>query len=271
MGLLRRISDLLKSNISDLVSRAEDPEKLLNSAIEDMQKQLIEAKSRVAVSIADERRLQKQLEAAQSKSVDWEKRAMAAVRAGRDDLAMEALAKKKENDATSLQFEQQLSGQKGAVEELKKALTALTAKIDETKRRRSILVARAKRAEAQRHIAETLSVTSDRSALDKVDRMEEKVERVEAEAEAHWEIASMSTGSHDRDLEEQIRLLDSHAVDDDLSALKDRMRDMGILNGGAAKGALPSGKTDNGATAPEASTERPLPEVPEKPAINEKP
>src|SRR5262252_988426 len=95
MGLLRRISDLLKSNISDLVSRAEDPEKLLNTAIEDMQRQLIEAKSRVAVSIADEKRLQKQLEATQAKSADWEKKAMAAVRAGRDDLAMEALSKKK--------------------------------------------------------------------------------------------------------------------------------------------------------------------------------
>src|SRR5262252_3376657 len=103
MGLLRRISDLLKSNISDLVSRAEDPEKLLNTAIEDMQRQLIEAKSRVAVSIAD----QKQLEGTQAKSTDWEKKAMAAVRAGRDDLAMEALSKKKEHDASSLQFEQQ--------------------------------------------------------------------------------------------------------------------------------------------------------------------
>jgi phage shock protein A len=267
MGLLRRISDLLKSNISDLVSRAEDPEKLLNTAIEDMQRQLIEAKSRVAVSIADEKRLQKQLEATQAKSTDWEKKAMAAVRAGRDDLAMEALSKKKEHDASSLQFEQQLSGQRGAVEELKKALSQLTAKIDETKRKRSLLVARAKRAEAQKHIAETLSITSDRSALEKIDRMEEKVDRLEAEAEAHWEIASMSN-SHDKNLEEQIKLLDSHALDDDLLALKDKMRDMGMIAAPGARGALPSGEP------PEAARPEPphAPEAAEPPPalVNEK-
>src|SRR5262245_32985404 len=215
MGLLRRISDLLKSNISDLVSKAEDPEKLLNTAIDDMQRQLAEAKSRVAVAIADEKRLEKQHENTAAKAADWEKKAMAAVRAGRDDLAMEALAKKKEHEASALQFEQQLSGQQGAVEELKKALNALNQKIDETKRKRSLLVARAKRAEAQRHIAETLSITGDRSALDKVSRMEEKVDKLEAEAEAQWEIAALSSGSAEKDLEEQIKQLESHAVSDD--------------------------------------------------------
>jgi len=256
MGLLRRISDLLKSNISDLISKAEDPEKLLNTVIDDMQRQLAEAKSRVAVAIADEKRLEKQLETTQAKAADWEKKAMSAVRAGRDDLAMEALAKKKEQDASALQFEQQLTGQRAAVDELKKALTALSVKIDETKRKRSLLVARAKRAEAQRHIAETLSVTSDRSALDKVARMEEKVDRLEAEAEAQWEIAALSSGSHDKDLEEQIKQLESHAVDDDLLALKDRMRDMGMLGSGV-KGELPSGKKEDGAatSTPEVKNE----------------
>jgi phage shock protein A len=239
MGLLRRISDLLKSNISDLVSKAEDPQKLLDVAIEDMQRQLAEAKSRVAVAIADEKRLEKQLETTQTKATDWEKKAMAAVRAGRDDLAMEALAKKKEQDASALQFEQQLSGQGAAVEELKKALNQLSQKIDETKRKRTLLVARVKRAEAQKHIAETLSITGDRSALDKVSRMEEKVDRIEAEAEAQWEIASLSSGSHDRDLEDQIKQLESGSTDDELLALKERMRVAGTLSSGA-KGELPA-------------------------------
>lgn len=252
MSLLKRIGDLLKSNISDLVSKAEDPEKILNSAIDDMQRQLIEAKSRVAVSIADEKRLQKQLEVSQQKAEEWEKKAMSAIRAGRDDLAVEALARKKENDATALQFEQQLVGQKAAVEELKTALTQLSAKIDETKRKRALLVARSKRAEAQKQIAETLSVTSDRSALDKVARMEEKVERLEAEAEAQWEIASLSSGSVERDLEQQIRQLESGAVDDDLLALKARMQNMGMLPAGA-KAQLGAGKKTDDEEAPQES------------------
>lgn len=257
MGLLQRISDLIKSNIQAMIDKAEDPEKLLNSAIDDMQKQLIEAKSRVAVSIADEKRLSKQLEGTQAKGADWEKKAMAAVRAGRDDLAMEALAKKKEHDSISLQFEQQLVGQKAAVEELKKALIALQAKIEETKRKRSILVARAKRAEAQRHIAETLSITGDRSALEKIERMEEKVERVEAEAEAHWELASMAS-SQERELEAQLKLLETQAVDDDLLALKDKMRGMGMLNAGA-KAALPAGAPRDGAKPSDADAVSSMP------------
>jgi len=89
------------------------------------------------------------------------------------------------------------------------------------------------------------SITGDRSALDKVSRMEEKVDKLEAEAEAQWEIAAMSSGSHDKDLEEQIKQLESGVVDDDLMALKDRMREMGQLPSGV-KGELPAGKTANG-------------------------
>jgi phage shock protein A len=170
---------------------------------------------------------------------------------------MEALAKKKEHDGISLQFEQQLVGQKAAVEELKKALIALQAKIEETKRKRSILVARAKRAEAQRHIAETLSITGDRSALEKIERMEEKVERVEAEAEAHWELASM-VSSQERELEAQLKLLETQAVDDDLLALKDKMRGMGMLNAGA-KAALSAGAPRDGAKPAEADAVASMP------------
>ncbi len=209
MGLFQRISDLLRSNINDLISRAEDPEKLLNAAIEEMQKQIIEAKSRVAMSIADEKRLQKHHEAQLAKSTDWEKKAMSAVRAARDDLAVEALAKKKEHSKAAMQFEEQLDSQRAAVDELKKALTELTSKLDETKRKRQILLARAKRAEAQRHVAATLAAAGESSAFERLEKLEAKIERAEAEAEATWEVASLSSGSHDRDLSEEIRLLDA--------------------------------------------------------------
>lgn len=241
MGLFQRISDLLRSNINDLISKAEDPEKLLNAAIEEMQKQIIEAKSRVAMSIADEKRLQKQYESQTAKATDWEKKAMSAVRAGRDDLAMEALAKKKEHARAATQFEEQLHSQKAAVDELKKALTELTSKLDDTKRKRQILLARAKRAEAQKHVAATLAAAGETSAHDRLERLEARIERAEAEAEATWEVASLSSGSHDRDLAEEIQMLGTGAgVDDDLAALKDRMRDMGMLEAGDMK-ALPSG------------------------------
>lgn len=243
MGLFQRISDLLRSNINDLISKAEDPEKMLNAAIQEMQKQIIEAKSRVAMSIADEKRLSKQYERHQAKAEDWEKKAMSAVRAGRDDLAVEALARKKENIAAAAQFEDQLEGQKKAVQELNTALSELTAKLQETKRKRSLLLARAKRAEAQRHIASTLSAVSENSASERLERLEARVERAEAEAEATWELAAYASGHEDRDLASEIDMLEAGPLSDDLAALKAKMNDMGMLEAGE-RAALPSGEMD---------------------------
>jgi phage shock protein A len=245
MGLFQRISDLLRSNINDLISRAEDPEKLLNAANEEMQKQIIEAKSRVAMSIADEKRLQKHYESQVAKAADWEKKAMSAVRAARDDLAVEALAKKKEHQKAASQFEDQLDSQRAAVDELKKALTELTSKLDETKRKRQILLARAKRAEAQRHVAATLAAAGESSAYERLEKLEAKIERAEAEAEATWEVASLSSGSRDKDLSDEIKMLDAGDLGDDLAELKGKMRDMGMLELGAEVKALPSGGPDD--------------------------
>jgi phage shock protein A len=153
---------------------------------------------------------------------------------------MEALARKKEHESIALQFERQSSEQKAAVDQLKKALTGLNAKIDEANRKKNLLVARAKRAEAQKAIAETLSATNDRSAFETFDRMTEKVDRLEAEAEARLEVAAISSGSHDEQLSERIKLLEAGPIDDDLAALKQKM---GLLSAGsAAQGALEAGK-----------------------------
>lgn len=247
MNFFQRLSNVLKANLNDLVSRAEDPEKVLTQAVEDMKKQLLEAKSRVAVAIADEKRLHQQKTAESAKAEDWEKKAMQALRADREDLAIQALSKKKEHEAAALQFEVQHGEQQAAVDELKKALTALTAKIDEANRKRAVLVARVKRAEAQKAIAETLSVTSDRSAMSTFERMAEKVDRIEAEAGARMEVAALTSGSHDDQLAEKIRLLDAQPVDDELAQLKAKMGLLG--SGNTTRGALSAGG-DKPATTP---------------------
>ena len=91
MGIFSRLGTLIKSNINDLITKAEDPEKMLSQVLLEMQQQLVEAKKQVAVSIADEKRIQKQAEAETEKSKEWERKAMMAVRAGDDALAKEAL------------------------------------------------------------------------------------------------------------------------------------------------------------------------------------
>ena len=95
MGIFARLATLIKSNLNDLISKAEDPQKMLNQIVVEMQNQLVEAKKQVAVSIADEKRLAKQAEQEAANVAEWERRAMLAIKAGDDGLAKEALARKK--------------------------------------------------------------------------------------------------------------------------------------------------------------------------------
>lgn len=220
MAIFSRIGTLLKSNVNDLISKSEDPEKMLNQMLIDMQQQLVEAKKQVAVAIADEKRLQKQFDNERSLSVEWEKKAMLAVKAGNDDLAKQALARKTEHEKLAVGFQQQWQAQKAAVDQLKSALQGLNGKIEEAKRKKNLLIARAKRAEAQRSIADTMDGLSSTSAFDTMSRMEEKIDKMEAEAAATYELAEAASGDQ---LEQQFKALEVESNDDALAALKAKM------------------------------------------------
>jgi phage shock protein A len=224
MGIFARLATLIKSNLNDLISRSEDPEKMLNQIVIDMANQLIEAKKQVAVSIADEKRLAKQAEQEAANAAEWERRAMLAIKAGDDALAKEALNRKKEHDQLAGTLKDQWQKQKNAVDQLKTALRMLNSKIEEAKRKKNVLVARKKRAEAQRAIQETMSGMNNVSAFETFDRMAQKIDQIEAEAEASTEIAEQYTGDA---LAEKFGQLEATAgADDDLVALK---RKMGVL------------------------------------------
>jgi phage shock protein A len=221
MGIFARLARLIKANINDLISKSEDPEKVLNQLVEDMAKQLDEAKKQVAVAITDEKRLAKQVETETAQVAEWERKAMLAVRAGDDALAKEALARKKEHASTAEQFRDQWQKQKTGVDQLKLALRALNNKIEEAKRKKGLLIARKKRAEAQKAIQETLGGLQSASAFESFDAMAEKIERMEAEAEAGAEIAEEYTGDR---LKQQFDTLEATAgADDDLLELKRKM------------------------------------------------
>lgn len=220
MGLFSRLGTLIRSNINELINKAEDPEKMLNQVLVDMKSQLVEAKKQVAVAIADEKRLKKQYQTEAEKAAEWERKAMLAVKAGDDNLAKAALARKTEHDDVAETLRQQWEAQKQSVEQLKMALRGLDAKIEEAKRKRNILVSRQKRAEAQRTINETLSNINSTSAFDTFERMSDRVTQIEAEAEATAELGALPEAS----LDMQFKALEaSTGVDDQLAALKNRM------------------------------------------------
>jgi len=224
MGIFARLASLLKSNLNDLISNSEDPEKMLNQIVLDMSNQLLEAKRQVAASIADEKRLAKQVEQETANATEWERRAMLAVRAGDDALAKEALARKKEHQTLAEQFQEQWSKQKQAVDQLKLALRALNNKIEEAKRKKSLLIARKKRAEAQKAIQETMTGLKNASAFETFDRMAGRIEQMEAEAEAHAELNEEASGDT---LAHKFRELEvTKGADEDLTTLK---RKMGLL------------------------------------------
>jgi phage shock protein A len=221
MGIFARLARLIKANLNDLISKSEDPEKVLNQIVLDMTKQLDEAKKQVAVAIADEKRLAKQVEAESALVAEWERKAMMAVRAGDDALAKEALARRKEHAATAEQFRDQWQKQTTGVDQLKLALRALSNKIEEAKRKKGLLIARKKRAEAQKAIQETLGGLQSSNAFESFDAMAEKIDRMEAEAEASTEIAEEYTGDR---LKQRFEHLETTAgADEDLLALKRKM------------------------------------------------
>lgn len=224
MGIFSRLAQLIKSNLNDLISKSEDPEKMLNQIVLDMNNQLVEAKKQVASSIADEKRLAKQVEQEMAHAAEWERRAMMALRAGNEELAKEALARKKEHDQLAETYKDQWTKQKNAVDQLKKALRMLNDKIEEAKRKKNVLVARKKRAEAQKAIQETMHGLRDQSAFETFDRMAGKIDQLEAEAEAAGELQEEYTGDV---LASKFQSLERGAgADEELAALK---RKMGML------------------------------------------
>lgn len=229
MGIFSRLGTLIKSNLNELISRAEDPEKMLNQVLLEMQQQLVEAKKAVAVAIADEKRLQKQYNSELDKAKEWERKAMLAVRAGDDALARQALVRKQEHENISGQFQQQWIAQKAAVDKLKDALRLLANKIEEAKRKKNILIARKKRAEAQRTIANTMQGLGDTSAFDTFDRMADRIQLLEAEAEAGAELAGELSGDT---LESKFLSLEAGGHGSDEDALSELKAKMGLLEAG---------------------------------------
>ncbi len=221
MGIFARLAALIKANLNDLIDKAEDPIKMLDQAVIDMATQLIEAKKQVAVAIADEKRLAKQAEAEQAKAAEWERRAMMAVRAGDDALAMEALQRKKEHEQLATTFKDQWAKQKQQVDQLKMALRVLNAKIEEAKRKKQVLKAQYQRAKATKHIQETLQGLNESEGFSAFERAEQKVLQMEAEADAASELAEEYTGDN---LEHRFNRMEVvHGAEEDLAVLKQKM------------------------------------------------
>ena len=220
MSVFSRMSTIFKANVNDALTKAEDPEKVLNQITIEMNEQLVDTKQKVAAAIADEKRLQRQYQETAEQAKGWEEKATIAVEKERDDLAREALARRNEAQQLVDEYKIQWDKQRQAVDQLKEHLRTLELKIGEAGRKKQLLIARQKRANAQKQIHETMAGMKDSGAFDTFDRMEQKVGDMEARADAAAEMADF-----ERDpLEDEFAALEKNDnVDDDLAALKAKL------------------------------------------------
>lgn len=231
MGLFDRFKRVFKANVNHVLNKAEDPEKMLNQLIVDMNQQLIDVKKSVASSIADEKRIERQMNEQLSKSADWESRAMLALKAGKEDLAREALSRKKETDEYAAQYREQWEAQHQSVNKLKVHLRELQTKIEDAQRKKNLLIARSKRVEAQKKIQETIGGLSDHSSFEVFERMNKKIDDMEAETEALGEL--VNSGSTEDDIERQFRALEGKSGSSTDAMLADLRQKMALEAPGA--------------------------------------
>lgn len=227
MSIFQRMSTVIRAWINAIIGRAEDPQKMLEQLVMDMRGQLAKTKQDVAAAIADEKKLQGQVDREKKQSEEWERRAMLAVQEGRDDLAKQALLRYNEHLQHAQSLHETWIKHKADTETLKDQLRSLNDKIEEAKRKKNILIARARRAEAQGRIQETLSSMSDKSAFESFDRMAERIEDMERQALAAAELAGELTGDS---LAKQFEQLEYRGSAD--QQLLDLKKKMGMLPAG---------------------------------------
>ena len=188
MALLERVSTLVRANLNDLIDKAEDPEKMIKQVILDMQNQLLQVKTQVAIAIADQHLLEKKKQEHDDKVKEWMRKAELAVDKKQDDLARAALLRVESYREMSASFGQQIEDQKAQVDNLKSALRKLEQKLDEANGKADLLIAQHRRARA---VSKANDAQFNAPAAVKTagfDRMKRKVAREEAISQAKTEL-----------------------------------------------------------------------------------
>lgn len=224
MGIFSRMFTVIKSNINDLIDKAEDPEKMLDQLILEMQEQYTTAKSQIAQAMADEKKLEREYEEQVKLQGEWAQKAELAVQQQSDELAVKALKRKNEHQKLAEEYKVNLDSQQQVTEKLKTSLRELNNKIEEAKRKKDLLKARSKRAKAQESINKTYSEINDTSAFDTFARMESKIEAMEDKVKAKEELNEEVTGDTlDKEFERLEKAKQDLDVMDELAALKSKM------------------------------------------------
>ncbi|MCD6351643.1 MAG: PspA/IM30 family protein [Armatimonadetes bacterium] len=218
MGLLQRLRRIIGANINAALERAENPERMLDQLIREMEETVRETQDKAAKAIAALERLRSKLEEQQELAAKWEGRAEDALRTGDEDAAREALRRKRSRDEAAAELQEQVERQQEAVDALKESLKALRAKLEDARTRRDVLKSQAASAEAQKAAAEATGATPDTSAFDEFERMAERIEQRsdELEAAAQLDVDAVASKFEEKEQDE--------AIEADLQRLREKMQ-----------------------------------------------
>ena len=192
MALLERVATLVRANLNDLIDKAEEPEKMIKQVILDMQNQLLQVKTQVAIAIADQHLLEKKQKENQEKTAEWVRKAELAVDKKEDDLARAALERSVSYRTLAANFGEQIADQTVQVENLKSALRKLEQKLTEAQAKSDVLIAQHRRARALNKAGDAQMAIGTASHADAFDRMNNKVQRSEALGRAKAELTGDS-------------------------------------------------------------------------------
>lgn len=237
MGVFERISRLMRANVNDALDNAEDPELMLQQLIRDMSEEIRQARGQVATMIAQEKELAADKSEADRTANEWQRRAELAVGQGKDDLAREALRRKRDSEENARIYDEQLVAQQHTVARLKNQLQDLENKLDQMESKRDALIARSRRAKAQQQVSETISNLPNGNASSEFERFERRIRSSEAKAAASSELAEL-----DRD-DEFAALDKDFGVEDELATLKAK------VSGDSATTSAPAAQSGASSTA----------------------
>ncbi len=217
MGLIERVRSIIRANINDLLARAENPERTLDRLIEAMDADFGQVKTEVMDAVRDEKLLERQFESQLGEVQLWERRSVLAVEKGDDELAREAIRRRKRAEDLADNFRRQLEAQREAVDSLRHNLSELEQKMAEAKARKSILLAQQRRAKIQKSVGKVMSSRDTASASEAFEDAAERIEDLELKADAYQDMHEGSMEKRFRDLEK------GFDVDEELRLLKERI------------------------------------------------
>lgn len=217
MGLIERVRSIIKANINDLVSRAENPGRALERLIEAMETDYGQVKTEVLDAVRDEKLLERQLEAQLGEVQLWDRRSVLAVEKEDDELAREAIRRRRRAEELADNFQVQLQAQREAVDSLRRNLGELEQKLAEAKARKSMLLAQQRRAEIQRSVGKVMSNRGTTGSSEAFDHAADRIHDLEVKADAYQEVYEESMEKRFRDLEK------GFDVDEELRLLKERV------------------------------------------------